>query len=221
MARQGDVEREAGRYGAKGSRIAKPSLDNMGPGTDREIPVGAPIWQERPKARSTQGLGGQKPKYKGGGAAQAGLSGREAEPEPRAGAWLGITCPDRPWRKLRDHAPPPPHAVPATCRLGRHHPISGQSCDHRGCRLRAGVTPRAARRRAERGGSERPADPRYAAQPRRSRSRASEPVRWRLRARSRPRRTSWPPTRSGAPAPIPSTICRARDRAATGGTHRD
>ena len=68
MARQGDVEREAGRYGAKGSRISKPDLDNMGPGTDREIPV----WQERPKARSTQGLGGQRPKYKGGGGRKRG-----------------------------------------------------------------------------------------------------------------------------------------------------
>ncbi|MGH1572875.1 excinuclease ABC subunit UvrB [Methylobacterium sp. P31] len=75
MARQGDVEREAGKFGRKaprgggGSRIAKPDLDNMGPGTDRELPVGgaAPLWQERPKPRSTQGLGGQKPKYKGGG----------------------------------------------------------------------------------------------------------------------------------------------------------
>lgn len=67
LARQGDVEREAGRYGQKGSRISKPTLDNMGPGTDRELPVGAPVWQERPKARSTQGLGGQRPKYKGRG----------------------------------------------------------------------------------------------------------------------------------------------------------
>ena len=69
MARQGDVERDAGKYGAKRSRISKPSLDNMGPGTDRELPVGgeAPVWQERPKARSTQGLGGQKPKYRGRG----------------------------------------------------------------------------------------------------------------------------------------------------------
>jgi excinuclease ABC subunit B len=73
MARQGEIEREAGKYGRKaprpagGSRIAKPDLDNMGPGTDRELPVGAPVWQERPKPRSTQGLGGQKPRYKGGG----------------------------------------------------------------------------------------------------------------------------------------------------------
>jgi len=72
MARQGDVEREAGRYGDKRSRISKPTLDNMGPGTDRELPVGAPVWQERPKARSTQGLGGQKPKYKGGGGRKRG-----------------------------------------------------------------------------------------------------------------------------------------------------
>ena len=69
MARQDDVERGAGKYGAKRSRIAKPSLDDMGPGTDRELPVGgaAPSWQERPKPRSTQGLGGQKPKYRGRG----------------------------------------------------------------------------------------------------------------------------------------------------------
>jgi excinuclease ABC subunit B len=72
MARQGDVEREAGRFGAKQSRISKPTLDNMGPGTDRELPLGAPVWQERPKARSTQGLGGQKPKYKGGGGRKRG-----------------------------------------------------------------------------------------------------------------------------------------------------
>ena len=72
MARHGDVEREAGRYGQKGSRIAKPTLDNMGPGTDRELPAGAVPWQERPKARSTQGLGGQKPRYKGGGGRKRG-----------------------------------------------------------------------------------------------------------------------------------------------------
>jgi excinuclease ABC subunit B len=80
MARQSDVEREAGKFGRKaprvggGSRIAKPDLDNMGPGTDRELPVGgtAPVWQERPKPRSTQGLGGQKPKYKGGGGRRRG-----------------------------------------------------------------------------------------------------------------------------------------------------
>ena len=72
MARQSDVEREAGRYGQKGSRISKPTLDNMGPGTDRELPAGAVSWQERPKARSTQGLGGQKPRYKGGGGRKRG-----------------------------------------------------------------------------------------------------------------------------------------------------
>jgi len=75
MARQGDVEREAGKFGRKpprGSRIAAPDLDNMGPGTDRELPAGAPVWQERPKPRSTQGLGGQKPKYKGGGGRKRG-----------------------------------------------------------------------------------------------------------------------------------------------------
>ena len=105
MARQGDVEREAGRYGGsrkygrsanlppkglppsaegaaegdedsasygptgkgrsdEGTRIRKPGLDEMGPGTDREVPLN---FRERPAARSTQGLAGQKPKYKGGG----------------------------------------------------------------------------------------------------------------------------------------------------------
>ena len=72
MARQGDIEREAGRYGQKASRISKPTLDNMGPGTDRELPADAVPWQERPKARSTQGLGGQKPRYKGGGGRKRG-----------------------------------------------------------------------------------------------------------------------------------------------------
>ena len=105
MARQSDVEREAGRYGGsrkygrsanlppkglpppaegaaegdedsasygpagkgrsdEGTRIRKPGLDEMGPGTDREVPLN---FRERPAARSTQGLAGQKPKYKGGG----------------------------------------------------------------------------------------------------------------------------------------------------------
>ncbi|MCJ2096049.1 excinuclease ABC subunit UvrB [Methylobacterium sp. J-072] len=78
MARQGDVEREAGKYGRKAprgagsTRISKPDLDNMGPGTDREMPANAVPWQERPKPRSTQGLGGQKPKYKGGGGRKRG-----------------------------------------------------------------------------------------------------------------------------------------------------
>ncbi len=80
MAAQGDVEREAGRFGARllseggrpgaksqagrreaPARIAKPSLDDMGPGTDREIPLFA---GERPRGRSTQGLAGQRPKFK-------------------------------------------------------------------------------------------------------------------------------------------------------------
>ena len=100
LARQGDVEREAGRYrggrkyGAsanlpptegrtrrgeyaplsddvgptgeagvsdEGTRIRKPSLDDMGPGTDREVPLPG----IRPAGRSTQGLPGQKPRYKG------------------------------------------------------------------------------------------------------------------------------------------------------------
>ncbi|QFU17247.1 excinuclease ABC subunit UvrB [Microvirga thermotolerans] len=103
LARQSDVEREAGRYSSsrkygrnanlppkglpaspegaspgdtdadaygplgkgrsdEGTRIRKPGLDEMGPGTDREIPLN---FRERPLPRSTQGHGGQKPKYKG------------------------------------------------------------------------------------------------------------------------------------------------------------
>ena len=80
MARQSDVEREAGKFGRKaprgagGGRLAQPALDKMGPGPGRALPGGgvAPIWQERPKPRSTQGLGGQKPKYKGGGGRRRG-----------------------------------------------------------------------------------------------------------------------------------------------------
>jgi excinuclease ABC subunit B len=95
LASQGEVEREAGRYGGsrkygraanlppaargdagtptgygplgkgtsdEGTRIRKPTLDEMGPGTDREVPL---TWKERPTGRSTQGFAGQKPKYKG------------------------------------------------------------------------------------------------------------------------------------------------------------
>jgi excinuclease ABC subunit B len=95
LASQGEVEREAGRYGGsrkygraanlppnqrgdagtptgygplgkgtsdEGTRIRKPTLDEMGPGTDREVPL---TWKERPAGRSTQGFAGQKPKYKG------------------------------------------------------------------------------------------------------------------------------------------------------------
>ncbi|WP_207181953.1 excinuclease ABC subunit UvrB [Methylobacterium indicum] len=83
MAEQADVEREAGRFGAKrkrrgaeplgygpggkgtsdeGTRIRQPDLDDMGPGTDREVPFS---YAERPTGRSTQGFPGQKPKYKG------------------------------------------------------------------------------------------------------------------------------------------------------------
>jgi excinuclease ABC subunit B len=84
MASQGEVEREAGKFGARlpsggggrlgsksragegGSptlptRIEKPDLDAMGPGTDREIPL---FTGERPRGRSTQGFAGQRPKYK-------------------------------------------------------------------------------------------------------------------------------------------------------------
>ncbi|HEX2134539.1 MAG TPA: excinuclease ABC subunit UvrB [Microvirga sp.] len=103
LARQQDVEREAGRYGGarkygrggnlppapmrgaagpgagagdrtgaygplgknisdEGTRIRRPDLDDMGPGSGREVPL---TWRERPAGRSTQGLAGQKPKYKG------------------------------------------------------------------------------------------------------------------------------------------------------------
>jgi excinuclease ABC subunit B len=76
MAAQGEIEREAGKFASpasgrgrlgsksragEGTRIAKPHIDDMGPGTDREIPLFA---GERPAARSTQGFAGQKPKYK-------------------------------------------------------------------------------------------------------------------------------------------------------------
>jgi excinuclease ABC subunit B len=84
LASQGAVEREAGKFGAKGSgrggpadlygptgergvsdegtRIRKPSLDEMGPGTDRPELLNP---KPRPLPRSTQGHGGQRPKYKG------------------------------------------------------------------------------------------------------------------------------------------------------------
>jgi len=42
--------------------VRKPGLDEMGPGTDREVPLN---FRERPAGRSTQGFAGQKPKYKG------------------------------------------------------------------------------------------------------------------------------------------------------------
>ena len=95
MARQGAVEREAGKFSGKskygraanepprleadgplpygptgkglsdeGTRIRQPDIDDMGPGTDREVPLD---WRERPKGRSTQGFPGQRPKYKGRG----------------------------------------------------------------------------------------------------------------------------------------------------------
>ncbi len=95
MAEQADVEREAGRFGAKrkrrgaeplgygpggkgtsdeGTRIRQPDLDDMGPGTDREVPFS---YAERPTGRSTQGFPGQKPKYKGARAgAEAHARGR-------------------------------------------------------------------------------------------------------------------------------------------------
>jgi excinuclease ABC subunit B len=45
----------------EGTRIRKPTLDEMGPGTDRELPL---TYKERPAGRSTQGFAGQRPKYK-------------------------------------------------------------------------------------------------------------------------------------------------------------
>jgi excinuclease ABC subunit B len=45
----------------EGTRIRKPALDEMGPGTDREVPL---TYKERPAGRSTQGFAGQRPKYK-------------------------------------------------------------------------------------------------------------------------------------------------------------
>jgi excinuclease ABC subunit B len=77
LARQNSVEREAGRYSgerrygasanlppesSRGTRVRAPDLDDMGPGTDREIPLST---QPRPPGRSTQGVAGQRPKYKG------------------------------------------------------------------------------------------------------------------------------------------------------------
>src|SRR5829696_7187155 len=46
----------------EGTRIRKPTLDEMGPGTDREVPLD---FSERPRGRSTQGFAGQRPKWKG------------------------------------------------------------------------------------------------------------------------------------------------------------
>ncbi len=94
LARQTEVEREAGRFAAPApgrgrageadrvrvgptpphpsplpqaeqggaTRVRKPGLDEMGPGTDREVPL---TWKERPAGRSTQGFAGQRPKWKG------------------------------------------------------------------------------------------------------------------------------------------------------------
>ncbi|WP_043539268.1 excinuclease ABC subunit UvrB [Salinarimonas rosea] len=73
MARQGEVEAVAGRYGAGdarggrprgGSRVAKPVPGEMGPGTDRETPLGAGAYV-RPAGRSMEGRPGQAPKYRG------------------------------------------------------------------------------------------------------------------------------------------------------------
>ena len=46
----------------EGTRVRKPTLDEMGPGTDREVPLDS---TERPRGRSTQGFAGQRPKWKG------------------------------------------------------------------------------------------------------------------------------------------------------------
>jgi excinuclease ABC subunit B len=88
LARQQAVEDRAGRYagertygesanlpagmgksGTLKSRARKPGLDEMGPGTDREVPL---TGIARPKGggtlgRSTGGFAGSKPKYRGGG----------------------------------------------------------------------------------------------------------------------------------------------------------
>jgi excinuclease ABC subunit B len=79
LARQNAVEREAGRYSGerrygtsanlpaesrRGTRVRAPDLDDMGPGTDREVPLSS---RARPAGRSTQGVAGQRPKYKGRG----------------------------------------------------------------------------------------------------------------------------------------------------------
>ena len=55
-------ERSSPRSGpGEGTRIRKPTLDVMGPGTDREVPL---PFRERPAGRSTQGFAGQRPKYR-------------------------------------------------------------------------------------------------------------------------------------------------------------
>ncbi|MFN3689045.1 excinuclease ABC subunit UvrB [Salinarimonas sp.] len=79
MARQSEVEGFAGRFGenegrggrprggrggAGGSRVAKPVPGEMGPGTDREVPLGAGDYV-RPAGRSSEGRPGQRPRYKG------------------------------------------------------------------------------------------------------------------------------------------------------------
>ncbi|MGY6570671.1 MAG: UvrB/UvrC motif-containing protein, partial [Salinarimonas sp.] len=77
MTRQSAIEDGAGRYGGGGSgkgrgggkggarsRAAKPGLDDMGPGTDRERPLGAEGYV-RPAGRSSEGQPGKAPRYKG------------------------------------------------------------------------------------------------------------------------------------------------------------
>ncbi|WP_372422319.1 excinuclease ABC subunit UvrB [Salinarimonas chemoclinalis] len=76
MARQGDIEAGAGKYGAGdarggrpsgsrgGSRVAKPVPGEMGPGSYRETPLGAGAYV-RPAGRSMEGRPGQAPKYRG------------------------------------------------------------------------------------------------------------------------------------------------------------
>jgi excinuclease ABC subunit B len=74
-ASQSDIERAAGRYAGErtygsaanlpsSSRVRKPTLDEMGP-HNRELPLHAGPLPARPLPRSTAGLGGQKPKWKG------------------------------------------------------------------------------------------------------------------------------------------------------------
>jgi excinuclease ABC subunit B len=73
-ASQSDVERGAGRYAGErsygssanlpSSRARKPTLDEMGP-HNRELPLHAGPMPSKPVPRSTEGHGGQRPKYKG------------------------------------------------------------------------------------------------------------------------------------------------------------
>jgi excinuclease ABC subunit B len=78
-ASQGDIERGAGRYAgersygraanlpsgsAAATRARKPELDEMGP-HNRELPLASGPLPSRPAPRSTEGVGGKTPKWKG------------------------------------------------------------------------------------------------------------------------------------------------------------